>query len=244
MATGTRTPWANGGGDALSRSFSTTDCELKALVRERKIILTQFNQQNVLPELDALTWRHYIVYWSVVYAVTYAKSDNQNLAEFGVCDGLTAFYAASALATHASENSTFYLYDAWEGMRSDLLTETEKSSAGSYAYLDVKNTQRNLASLVELKPVFNKGYIPEVFDIADNPDALIWFHIDLNSATPTISVLQKFWDRLVVHGVVLFDDFGWPGYEDTQHEIEAWIKDRECNLLRLPTGQALLFKLR
>jgi O-methyltransferase len=243
LVTGTRTPWTNGGGHQLTQQFGLVDASLKKLVKDRNITLTQFLPENVSIELETLTWRHYIVYWSVHYAFqNTAGSVTKNLAEFGVCDGLTAFYAGSA-AKNFSQNSKFYLYDAWDGMRPDLLTDSEKSSAGSYAYLDLENTKNNLSTLHSLSLVFNKGYIPEVFASADNPETLIWFHIDLNSAAPTIQVLEKFWDQLVVGGVVLFDDFGWPGYEDTQNEIEKWMRDRRCNMLQIPTGQAILFKL-
>ncbi|MGY9052848.1 MAG: hypothetical protein ACKVH9_04640 [Rhodobacterales bacterium] len=200
MATGTRTPWINGGSSALSCHFSETDSKLKRLVAEKKIILSQFKPQNVLAELEGLMWRHYIVYWSANYAIKNTKSKTKIFAEFGVCDGLTIFYAISA--------------------------------AKNLNHLNVKEL------------IYNKGYIPGVFDRADNPKELAWMHIDLNASMPTIHALENFWDSLEVGGLILFDDFAWPGYEDTQAEVEKWACDKKCNILHLPTGQAILFKLR
>jgi hypothetical protein len=242
MATGTRTPWMNGGTNALSREFSDADSQLMKLVVEKKIILTQFNQENVVAELGGLTWRHYLVYWSAKYSIENTKSKNKIFAEFGVCDGLTVFYAISA-ARQSQATFEVYLYDAWGGMKKELLLDSEKSSAGSYSYLNLENTKNNLKYLGDEKITFNKGYIPEVFASAQNPDHLVWMHIDLNSATPTISSLNRFWITLEIGGLVLLDDFAWPGYEDTQTEVERWACDKNCNILHLPTGQAIIFKL-
>jgi hypothetical protein len=241
MATGTRTPWMDGGGNTLSKKFTNTDRNLKKLVADRNIILSQFNPKHVIPELEALTWRHYIVYWSAQYAIDNTTIKHKNFAEFGVCDGLTVFYAISA----AKENKVsfkFYLYDAWEGMKKEYLLESEKSSAGSYSYLNIENTKNNLNYLTADHLVFNKGYIPEIFDSAQNPEHLIWAHIDLNSAIPTLDALNKFWDCLEVGGVFLFDDFAYVGYEDTQREVELWATEKNCNIFHLPTGQAIIFK--
>ena len=242
MATGTRTPWINGGSSALSCHFSETDSKLKRLVAEKKIILTQFKPQNVLAELEGLMWRHYIVYWSANYAIKNTKSKTKIFAEFGVCDGLTIFYAISA-AKNLDEPFKIYLYDAWDEMKEEFLLDSEKTSAGSYSYLSLENTKNNLNHLNVKELIYNKGYIPGVFDRADNPKELAWMHIDLNASMPTIHALENFWDSLEVGGLILFDDFAWPGYEDTQAEVEKWACDKKCNILHLPTGQAILFKL-
>jgi hypothetical protein len=242
MATGTRTPWMNGGSSALSCHFSKTDSRLKKLVAEKKIILTQFKPQNVLVELEGLMWRHYLVYWSANYAIENTKSKIKNFAEFGVCDGLTIFYAISA-AKESQEPFKAYLYDAWGEMKEEFLLDSEKTSAGSYSYLNLENTKNNLNHLNVKELIYNKGYIPEVFDSVKNPKELVWIHIDLNSAMPTINALEKFWDRLEIGGLILFDDFAWPGYEDTQVEVEKWACDKKCNILHMPTGQAIIFKL-
>ena len=242
MATGTRTPWTNGGSSDLSRHFSETDSKSKKLVEEKKIILTQFKPQNVLAEIEGLMWRHYLVYWSVNYAVKNTKSKMNKFAEFGVCDGLTIFYAISA-AKKSQESFKAYLYDAWDGMKEELLLSSEKTPADSYSYLNLENTKNNLSHLNVKELIYNKGYIPEVFDSVKNPEELVWIHIDLNSAMPTIRVLEKFWDRLEMGGLILLDDFAWPGYEDTQAEVEKWACDKKCNILHLPTGQAIVFKL-
>jgi len=128
-------------------------------------------------------------------------------------------------------------------MKEEFLLDSEKTSAGSYSYLSLENTKNNLNHLNVKELIYNKGYIPEIFDRADNPKELAWMHIDLNSSMPTINALENFWASLEVGGLILFDDFAWPGYEDTQAAVEKWARYKKCNIFHLPTGQAILFKL-
>ncbi len=245
MTTITRTPWGDGGGHAITESFSKVDARLKSLVKDKKFILSQF--QKMFPGIDEikflneLNWRHYIVYWSSTYAIKNTQVVHKNLAECGVCDGLTIFYAINA-AKALNKSYSAYLYDAWDAMKEDLLMESEKDFAGEYAYLDMKATQKNL-SMFETKDIFfNKGYIPDSFKVGRNPDSLVWLHVDLNSAVPTLHALNFFWDSLEMGGVILFDDYALPGYQDTQKAVETWIKSKNGTLLHLPTGQAIIIK--
>jgi hypothetical protein len=241
MATGTSPPWNGGGSNALATAFANCDKELMSHIASRKVILTQFQQSSVSIEVAQLSWRHYIVYWSGTVASRIAGDKSRNFVEMGVCDGLTAWYASRA-RQNLSCDGEFFLYDAWEGMRPDLLTESERKSAGSYSFLDIENTKRNLDLCGDDKFVFVKGYIPESFAHSRNPEQIAWMHIDLNSSIPTLASLDFFWDRLVPGGIVLLDDFAWPGYEDTRAEVEKWCQARSLDIFQFPTGQALITK--
>ena len=241
MATGTQVPWHRGGGNQRARSYAECDSQMAALIVRRKVLLTQFRQESVDSEVAALKWRHYFVHWTASEAARLKSSSENNFVELGVCDGLTAWYAALALQGAACEGQ-FYLYDAWAAMRGDLLTDSEKTSAGSYAYLSLENTKKNLSLTGFNGFVYNKGYIPESFATSENPETVAWLHIDLNSALPTLAALDYFWERMVPGGIVLFDDFAWPGYEDTREKIEAWSDVRGASILHLPTGQAMITK--
>jgi hypothetical protein len=241
MATGTRVPWHGGGSNTLAQAFAKCDQELMGYISSRNVILTQFQPKSVDVEVAQLRWRHYIVYWSATISSLLVGGDNRNFVEMGVCDGLTAWYASRA---RQSQNcgGEFFLYDAWEGMRSELLTASERNSAGSYSYLDIENTKKNLAMCGQDKFVYVKGCIPESFSQSRHPEKIAWMHIDLNSSMPTIASLDFFWGRLLPGGLVLLDDFAWPGYEETQTEVEKWCQSRALEILQFPTGQALITK--
>ena len=211
------------------------------LICSKKIRLTQFRQNCVVEVVAALRWRHYFVHWTASEAAHLESSSTKNFVELGVCDGLTAWYAAHA-KIEAKCNGLFFLYDVWAPMREDLLTESEKTSLGAYAYLGIENTRRNLLWAGCDDFVFNKGYIPESFSINQNPDTVAWLHIDLNSAIPTLAAIEYFWERLIHGGIVLLDDFAWPEYEDTRAKIETWSDARGVAIQHLPTVQAIITK--
>jgi hypothetical protein len=240
MATGTLPPWSNGGSNSLSIAFAKCDEDLAFNVLSRKVILTQFRQDSVNTEVAQLRWRHYIVYWSATVASLLAGND-KNFVEMGVCDGLTAWYASRA-RQNSNSDGEFFLYDSWEGMRSELLTESEGKSAGSYSYLNIDNTKKNLELCGPEKFVYIKGFIPESFSQSRHPDQIAWMHIDLNSSIPTLASLDYFWDRTMPGGIVLLDDFAWPGYEDTRLAVERWCENRSLLILQFPTGQAIITK--
>jgi len=191
--------------------------------------------------LDELNWRHYIVFWSATYAIKNTKIEQTNLVECGVCDGLTIFYAISAVKS-LGKLCNAYLYDAWDAMKEESLLESEKDSAGQYSFLNVKATEKNLSIFDSSTLYFNKGYIPDSFKTAQNPENLVWLHIDLNASASTLDALNYFWDKLENGGLVLFDDYALPGYQDTQRLIEEWFASKTGTLLHLPTGQAMIIK--
>jgi hypothetical protein len=241
MTTCTAIPW----GDeqklgAIEHDYSQACKTLVDLITNHKFSLSQFKDLNKLEMLESLRWRHYIVYWSSHYAIVNTRVATKNLVECGVCDGLTSFFAMSA-ASNQTKNWAVYLYDAWAEMKENLLLASEKKNKMSYDYLDVELTKKNLEPF-QSHITFNKGFIPESFAVSQNPDSIVWLHIDLNSATPTLAALDFFWDKLASGGVILFDDYNWIGYEDTKKVILDWLSTRAGTLLPLPTGQAIIFK--
>jgi hypothetical protein len=235
-------PWSSpsGGIDELTDGFLKVQNQLLHLVDAEEIILTQFPRETVIDTLKELMWRHYIVYWCTIYAVKSTATPNKNIVECGVCDGLGVYFALSAVRDQHQDFGCF-LYDAWEGMKKDYLLETEKKLEGSYSYLKIENTIRNLSRFKE-NTFFNKGFIPDSFATSKNPDSLVLLLIDLNSVIPTIKALDFFFDKLESGGIILFDDYSWISYEDTKKYVDEWLKNKPGILLPMPTGQSIFFK--
>ena len=149
----TTPPWASliAGAEVDSAlGFKQANANLKSLVCDRKFLLTQFKH---LPKqstaLEVLAWRHYIVYWSALSAAKATQTPTKNLLEAGTCDGLTAYFAMSALENLGMDYKCF-MYDAWEAMKSDDLLENEKSKSGMYSYLELETTVENLKDFSKL----------------------------------------------------------------------------------------------
>lgn len=241
MTTSAIVPWFNEGDKAAAGFLKTHEALINKL-RTGEFTTSQFrdvyNKESIFSEL---MWRHYIIYWSASYAAKATNCSSKNLVECGVCDGMGVFFAISALRENKLDFRC-YLYDAWEGMKEDSLVESERSAIGEYSYLKLENTQENLIEF-ESNTVFNKGYIPDLFEKSSNPDSLVWLHIDLNSSLPTKYALEYFFEKIPKGGVILFDDYAWQGFADTQKIVDEFFVDKPGMLLPLPTGQSIFFKL-
>ena len=215
---------------------------LTSRLNERKFDLSQFSH---LPEqsaaLDPLKWRHYFVYWSALSAAKATKNDTKNLVEMGTCDGLTAYFAMTAMKDLGVDYKC-YMYDAWEAMKGDDLFESEESKTGMYSYLELDTTVKNLENFSD-STVFNKGYIPDLFNTSKNPTEIVWLHIDLNAAAPTRSSLEFFYPAMQSGGIFLFDDYASHDHVETKKVVDTFFHDKKVNLLQLPTGQAIVFKI-
>lgn len=239
MVTEAVPPWDGGGGDAVSRDFVTVNDDIIGRVKRGDFRLSQFTDVQDKPrKLRELMWRHYVVFWTVRYAATTTAARVKTLVECGVCDGLTAFFAMQAARTVAPFRA--YLYDAWEGMKAEYLLESETAVIGSYSYLSVESTKKNLADFGR-DVVFVKGFIPESFSTGGVPSDVAWLHIDLNASIPTTAALETLFDRILPGGVVLFDDYAWSEFDDTKIAVDRFFRGKPGLLLPMPTGQALFF---
>lgn len=235
MTTTHEPPWASGSRDAHFRS---------SLQLARALEFTG-EAGITAATVDTLAWRHWFVAFAARHAASTARVPDAivHAAEFGVADGTTAFFALREL-THAlsDDQVRFHLFDAWGAMRKDTLLPGEAIQGERYANLSVQATKRNLSSF-EAHLSWHQGYVPETLDEPGAlPDTLHYVHIDLNAAQPTHEVCQRIWPLLVLGGVVLFDDYGWAGFEDTKCVVDDFAEDVGALVLTAPTAQAMLIK--
>lgn len=225
------------------KNFEKIEKKLLYKIKNKKFYLSQFKSfQNSFKKnydiLNGLKYRHYYVYLSTLIADKNTKS--QNYVECGVCDGLTIFF--NSLLHNKHKKKKIYLYDSWSKIRNkDFVNEKEKNKTDTYSYLDIKNTKNNLIDFKK-SLIFNKGYIPEIFQTSKNPNKICWLHIDLNASKPTLNSLNFFYKRLEKNGVILIDDYGDENYIDTRKVIDYFLLKKNDILWQLPTGQAIIFK--
>jgi hypothetical protein len=67
-------------------------------------------------------------------------------------------------------------------------------------------------------------------------------HLDLNSAAAEVAALERLYDRLVVGGYLVLDDYGWYAYRQQKAEEDPFFRSRGTTVLELPTGQGLVIK--
>tara|TARA_B100000886_G_C20360130_1_gene464824 strand:+ start:88 stop:957 length:870 start_codon:yes stop_codon:yes gene_type:complete len=233
ITTDTVPPWKNQY-NIENIFFDKINQKLKDLINDKDFRLTQFEYEdtNYQKILDELSWRHYIVFNSVLLASKNASQSQMSLAECGVCDGLAIYFAIKACEL-SNVDKKIYLYDAWEDLGDDKLRF-------KYDYLNIDITKKNLENFNKYL-IFNKGLIPNVFQKAENPTKINWLHIDLNSSEATRYSLEFFFDKLMPGGVMLFDDYG--GFDDTRRIVDEFFKNKKGHFTNYPSGQGIFIKI-
>jgi O-methyltransferase len=181
--------------------------------------------------------------WRMWLMTRYALQASQlpgNFAEFGVYRGGCSWMILSLGGLDPSRR--LHLFDTFEGIPEENLTRREREEGFSGRLADTSTDYvANLLSRWNPIPRLWPGDVFETFPAADTGD-LAFVHLDLNASAPTLHVLEHVYDRLVAGGVVVFDDYGWPGYEDQRRGIHAFLRDRPEVLIALPTGQGVVTK--
>jgi len=194
-------------------------------------------------QLDEFLWRGWFISYAVRHAIKFSNPKEYNFADFGAGFGLTSFFALREISGNENIGNRYsmHLYDSWKPMRKEFLLEGELSQEGKYGYHSIDSIKHNLNEF-EKNLVYHIGFIPDSLKKKpSNPDSLVYLHIDINSAKPTLAVLEMVYPHLVSGGVIVFDDYGWRGYPDTKKVVDNFFHDKSGIVLKLPTGQAIYF---
>jgi O-methyltransferase len=179
--------------------------------------------------------------WMLTRYALHARNLSGNYAEFGTYRGGCAWMLLSTVGLDPTRR--FHPFDTYTGIPGDKLTDDERK-AGLSGHLSDTSVDYVTALLEPWDPI-PQLWPGDVFNTIPAADtgALVFVHMDLNAAAPTLHVLEHMYDRVVPGGIVIFDDYGWSGYEDQRGAIEAFLRDRPEELIALPTGQAVLTKV-
>lgn len=69
-----------------------------------------------------------------------------------------------------------------------------------------------------------------------------FLHVDLNNAVSEEHAVRHFWPRMSDGGVMVFDDYGFVGYEEQRASADRLAQELGFSVLALPTGQGLVVR--
>lgn len=100
--------------------------------------------------VDSLLWRHWVVVFALQYALEFKQMDTMiNLVECGVGDGMSAFFVLKEMNQILSRSPEMqfqmHLYDSWDTLHSEDLTERELDIEGRYSNNSLERVQNNLS---------------------------------------------------------------------------------------------------
>jgi len=149
-----------------------------------------------------------------------------------------------AICDYINFNETgknFYLFDTYEGIPPEQIGKNEAHAHQQNAmYRDCYDIAKN-----NFAPYRNatlvKGKVPDTLTL-HQIDRVCYLMLDMNIALPERAALEFFWDKIVPGGIVLFDDYGWLGYEVQKDAHDEFARKRGLQIFNLPTSQGMLIK--
>ncbi len=185
-----------------------------------------------------IEWRVFVNCWAAQHAL-HLQGD---FVECGTNTGICALSICNYIDFNATKKK-FYLFDTFCGIPLEQASHSEKNHAeksNKALYEDCwEGVKKNFATFSGVKLV--RGKVPETLSEV-SIEKVAFLHLDMNITYPEKCALEFFWDKLVPSGIVLFDDYGWKGYEEQKRSHDAFAASKKSNILLLPTGQGLLIK--
>lgn len=183
-------------------------------------------ERSLILRLNTLAW-----------AAQHALGVPGDFVECGVWRG----YCSAVLTDYLDferVDKTYYLYDTFSGIPADYDSEKHDSPVFREEGLYGKVLER-FSRFPNVRVV--RGVVPKSFAEA-LPERIAFLHLDMNSSKSEIAALEVLFHRISPGGLIVFDDYGWLGYQAQQQAEDEFMAQRGHRILELPSGQGLLIK--
>jgi len=184
-------------------------------------------------------WRVHVLCWAAS-TVLHIKGD------FVECGVNTGMFSKSILEyTHFNTTiKRFYLLDTYNGLDAKYSTEKEMQYDANMGYKTQTNLYDHVLNQFAMYPNVKiiKGSVPETLQQIDTQE-IAFVSIDMNSVLPEVEALEFLWNRIVYGGMIVLDDYGYPGHENQKKAHDEFANRKNVKILSLPTCQGLILKL-
>jgi hypothetical protein len=150
-------------------------------------------------------------------------------------------FMASAICQYLDWHSRpFYLFDTFRPTAPDASgIQPLTGPVNRFYAADSRTVADNFAEWPGVELVV--GTIPETLD-QQSIDQVAFIHIDLNHPAAEEAAVRHFWPRLVAGGVMVFDDYGFQGFEAQREAADRLGSELGFSVLTSPTGQGVVIK--
>ncbi len=132
------------------------------------------------------------------------KNNKAGIIEVGVWRGGTA----ALLAKANQDNSTIFLCDTFEGV-AKAGEKDNQYKGGEHADTSIETVQQLMQQLGVLDYQILKGIFPDVNAELLQAKTFKICHIDVDVYESAKDIFNWVWERMIVGGVVIFDDYGF-----------------------------------
>lgn len=187
-------------------------------------------------------WRVHTALW----AATQAARLEGDFVECGVHTGI---YSGAVMTwlDFARLPRRFYLFDTWQGIPAEQVSEEERRFGVLEMNRKYQNGDTLHADAVKKfsrwpNAVVVRGRVPETLAEMQASEKVAYVSIDMNVAAAEIAAADFLWPRLVPGGLMLLDDYGWAAHVNQKKAWDGWAARNAVMILALPTGQGLIRK--
>jgi len=160
-----------------------------------------------------------------------------DFAECGVYKGGTAFLIAYARAKHIK----LHLFDTFAGMPAIANKDPSGHKKGDFGDVSLNAVKDYLGMFTNV--IFHPGLIPETFEAVKHQH-FAFVHIDVDLYQTAKDCCNFFYDRMISGGIMIFDDYGFPGYKFAEKQaVDEFFNDKPESPISLRTGQCIVIKL-
>jgi len=209
-------------------------------------------ESNYLKAMRATTSRPWPVqrrarFRSLVRLLMETASVDGHVAECGCYLGLSSYLMCSYLRKRdpGYRGAQYHIFDSFQGLSAPTLEDDVPEGFDRADQIKWMCVQGNFAAslamvkhnLAEFPDVgFHPGWIPLTFQ--GLPERKYRFvHVDVDLYDPTIESFEYFYPRLATGGIIVSDDFDWPG---ARQALEEFCCERGLELSLTPQSQAFI----
>ncbi len=158
-----------------------------------------------------------------------------DMAEVGVYRGGSAFLLAKLVP-----NKTWHLFDTFDGIYKINPKHDDDEFKGSFRSTSLKKVQDVLCDCKNVE--FYPGWFPDTADPVEDK-TFSFVHADADVFPSTRDICKFFYPRLVKHGMIIFDDYGYHGTPGAKKAVDQFFNDKPENPIVIMGGQAIIIKL-
>lgn len=195
---------------------------------------------------DTNPWDGFTLQWRTHVVCYFANLVKKLEGDYVECGVNTGAYSRAVIEYIDFEKTgkTFYLFDTFDGLVKEQVTEDELE-AGIGRYFKSYNKTGVYERVKETFKSYNveiiKGIVPDTLSLCTS-ERIAYLSVDMNCAAPEIAAAHYFWDKLVSGGVIVLDDYGFPMHINQKIAFDQFAKEKNVEILCLPTGQGIIFK--
>jgi hypothetical protein len=164
----------------------------------------------------------------------YASKKEGDVAEVGVYKG-----GSAKIISKICPNKKIHLFDTFSGMPQET-TGVDLHKKGEFSDTSLDLVKTFLADCVNV--VFHPGFFPATAATLNNAK-FCFVHVDADIYPSVKSSLEFFYHKMVIGGIIVFDDYKWDMCPGVEKAVDEFFKDKAEKPIVIEKFQCMIIKI-